>query len=188
MRHDGNSWLLFLVFEIREQELFADLGRVCQGQWGVTTDVGESLSLLSDWEGFNILWFITSLGREGCHWFKVSICEDNNCCKMLFFCKILFILQYLLIISLRVYSLFINQMYILKRRAFGISYFFIYVISFNPDNNSVRYVVKYYYSHKTKQNKTKQNRSLAEKITLTKNQNYNSNSSILYSFNHILWW
>ena len=33
-------------------------------------------------------------------------------------------------------------MYILKRRAFGIcscSYFFIYIISFNPDNNSVRY-------------------------------------------------
>lgn len=35
-------WLLFLVFEIREQELFADLGRVCQGQWGVITDAGES--------------------------------------------------------------------------------------------------------------------------------------------------
>ena len=32
----------FSYFEIREQELFTDLGRVCQGQWGVITDVGES--------------------------------------------------------------------------------------------------------------------------------------------------
>lgn len=34
--------LLFLVFEIKGWELLADLGRVCQGQWGVITDEGES--------------------------------------------------------------------------------------------------------------------------------------------------
>lgn len=54
--------LLFLVFEIKEWELFADLGRVCQGQWGVIT--GEKV--LAAWEEFHILRVTGPLRREGC--------------------------------------------------------------------------------------------------------------------------
>lgn len=38
--------LFFLVFEIEEWELFAYLGRVCQGQWGMITDEEESADSL----------------------------------------------------------------------------------------------------------------------------------------------